>query len=246
MNAKHFWTAGEAISQQARGKWTVPKSKAVGQYIGDIKFRFQQVKIFMRSIHLLYPICLLPNDLERDKWIRSINAIQEIMHILEKRDNFSDAEIKDCQSKIDSFANVWISLNGDAGVGNYFHYLFSGHVSFFLYRYRNLYRYSQQGWESMNGRMKQVYFRRSQRAGKGSKGSHLRPIYRLYARRLGWILGVADIVFQSEGKETRDSNESLHNSVDASDELYEYLSEIVMNRNVEVHDDENIYVDIPE
>jgi hypothetical protein len=53
---------------------------------------------------------------------------------------------------------------------NYTHLLNSSHVTYYLRRFRNLYHYSNQGWESQNSQMKYVYPHRTNRG--GSKGTH--------------------------------------------------------------------------
>ena len=58
---------------------------------------------------------------------------------------------------------------GKEGVTNYIHMLGAGHFSHYLRKWRNLYRYSQQGWESLNSLIKSYYFHRTQRGGNGSR-----------------------------------------------------------------------------
>ena len=41
----------------------------------------------------------------------------------------------------------------------------SGHLKYYLIKWRNLYRYSQQGWESMNSLIKSFYLKRNERRG---------------------------------------------------------------------------------
>jgi hypothetical protein len=56
----------------------------------------------------------------------------------------------------------------------------SGHMTFYLQEWRNLYRYSQQGWEALNSLLTNIYFKRTQLWGhKGdgkSRNSKLVPI----------------------------------------------------------------------
>jgi hypothetical protein len=90
----------------------------------------------------------------------------------------------------------WIALLREKGVTNYFHMLGSGHFRYYLMEWRNLYRYSQQGWESLNSQIKQVYFRRTQRGGHGGKASErnskVKPIARWVQRKLYWMSGKSD------------------------------------------------------
>jgi hypothetical protein len=63
----------------------------------------------------------------------------------------------------------------------------SGHVAEYLYKWKNLYRFSQQGWEAMNSLIKTFFFRRTSHGGGvrgNSKKSRLIPIARWVQRRL--------------------------------------------------------------
>ena len=42
------------------------------------------------------------------------------------------------------------------------------HFAYYLKEWKNLYRYSQQGWESLNSLIKSFYFHRTQRGGHGA------------------------------------------------------------------------------
>jgi hypothetical protein len=59
--------------------------------------------------------------------------------------------------------------------------------------WRNLYRYSQQGWEGMNSVVKCLLHKRSQRGGhggkKGQKNSKSEPIARWALRRMFFFSG---------------------------------------------------------
>jgi hypothetical protein len=63
------------------------------------------------------------------------------------------------------FNEKWIALVGCEGITNYIHMLGSGHVRYYLTVHRNLYKFSQQNWESLNEKMKITYFRSTQRGG---------------------------------------------------------------------------------
>jgi hypothetical protein len=78
---------------------------------------------------------------------------------------------------------------------NYTHMLSSGHIAEFMYKWRNLYRFSQQGWEKFNHFFSTFYFGRTNHGGKRHDHvikSKLLPIGRWLQRRLLWMTGVAD------------------------------------------------------
>jgi hypothetical protein len=65
----------------------------------------------------------------------------------------------------------------------------SGHFAEYLYKWRNLYPYSQQGWEAMNAMIKTFFYHRTNHGGSaGNKGtsqkSRLVPITRWLQRCL--------------------------------------------------------------
>jgi len=76
---------------------------------------------------------------------------------------------------------------------DYIHMLASGHVSAYLFYWKNLYRHSQQGWEAFNSLLKTFFFRRTQRGGSinGGKGTKTRlvPIAKWLQRRIVWLCG---------------------------------------------------------
>jgi hypothetical protein len=45
---------------------------------------------------------------------------------------------------------VELSGAGKEGITNYIHMLGRGHISYFKKQHRNLYKFSQQGWEGLN------------------------------------------------------------------------------------------------
>jgi hypothetical protein len=69
----------------------------------------------------------------------------------------------------------------------------SGHMTFYLRKWRNRYMYSQQGWKPSNSQLKNIYFKRTQREGhKGdgkSRNSKLALIAKGMQRRLYFLSG---------------------------------------------------------
>ena len=73
-------------------------------------------------------------------------SIPWINQDIASKDDFEDSEIDYFQTKADNLYLNWIKLHGIDGVTNYFHMIGSGHILYCLRKWRNLYRYSQQGW----------------------------------------------------------------------------------------------------
>lgn len=82
---------------------------------------------------------------------------------------------------------------------NYFHLLYVGHFAYFLSRYGNLYKYSQQGWENINGRFKTKFFHNSGKGGRKGGTSKLREVFYSFLRELLWRAGYMDALFEHLG-----------------------------------------------
>jgi hypothetical protein len=61
------------------------------------------------------------------------------------------------------------SSAGKEGITNYIHMLGSGHIKHYMTIHHNLYKYSQQGWESLNEKFKLMLFNHMQRGGNFGK-----------------------------------------------------------------------------
>jgi hypothetical protein len=64
-----------------------------------------------------------------------------------------------------------------------------GHVLEYLFRYKNLYRHSQQGWEAMNNLLKTYYYRQTGQGGGKYERSKLKSIGRWLQQRTLWLCG---------------------------------------------------------
>ena len=72
------------------------------------------------------------------------------------------------------------------------HIFSSGHISKLLYHWKNLYKYSQQGWEHMNTAVKTFFFKRTNHggfSGYGNTKSKLKAITRWLQRRMIFMCG---------------------------------------------------------
>ena len=89
---------------------------------------------------------------------------------LNKRTDFDDSEILELQKDMDHFGEMYMDVTSGERITNYIHYMISGHFRDMLFIHRNLWKFSQQGWESVNGLLKQYIFRRTQRGGSSGNG----------------------------------------------------------------------------
>jgi hypothetical protein len=141
----------------------------------------------------LIDVCL-PDIDDASKWKISIGHYRTSMELLRQKEDFTDEQIHLFQKACDDFFQTWVDINAVEGVTNYIHMLGSGHVSDYLFHWRNLYAHSQQGWEAFNALVKTYYFRRTNRGGAGNKGtgqrSKLKGLARWMQRRMVWFSGV--------------------------------------------------------
>jgi hypothetical protein len=140
------------VGSDTDGQWEFPKPDAkkasakTKALMGDVKLTNEKARLFLNKVDCLLPICLIGRDeITIAKWKKAIELCRLSMEWIRKRENFTDEEIVTFQDTADEFIELWIGLNGTQGMTNYLHDLAAGHFSYYLRKYRNLYRYSQQG-----------------------------------------------------------------------------------------------------
>ncbi len=132
-------------------------------------------------------------------------TIVMLLKFFARKKEFMDEEIKHFQHYIHNWFQVWIQLHGLSGCTNYTHMLSSGHLAQFMFKWRNMYQFSQQGRENFNHVFSTVYFRRTNRGGRRHEGaikSKLVGIGRWLQRRLLWMTGIADQVLNNLGDDS--------------------------------------------
>jgi hypothetical protein len=131
------------------------------------------------------------NDPNKTEWIQCHEKISAIMMTLVQTQDFTDSDIDHLQVDIDAWNARWVALCGREGLTNYTHLLSSSNVTYYLRRFINLYRYSNQGWEYQNSKMKSVYLHRTNRGGSegthGDRSSKMKDLGRWMLRVLWWM-----------------------------------------------------------
>jgi hypothetical protein len=145
---------------------------------------------------------------EPDRWKEAAANLKIGLDLLGKKTDFSDEDIVRFQWHVDLFYADWIELNQREGLTNYIHCLGSGHIAEYLFRWRNLYIHSNQGFEAWNKTFKRVFLYRTQRggsAGRNNQGekSRLIPMAKWMLRRLVWMTGVT---FEQMKQKLKDTN----------------------------------------
>jgi len=151
-----------------------------------------------------YELLINSSVYDRERLTKYRNCIQDYrsaMGILREKREFIDKKIKEFQFLIDSWFQNWNLLWSIEGCTNFTHLLSSGHMTEFMYKWRNLYRFSQQGWEKFNHIFSTFYFRRTNHGGKRydhSRKSKLVPVGRWLQRCLLWMIGYGDQIIRGE------------------------------------------------
>ncbi len=182
-------------------QWKLPLS-LTNDGVGKVSLSNAKTRLFMDNISELVDYTFSsPEDAElKQIWDKMLQDYNEAMKILRKRSEYTDEDIKTFQLKIDSFFTNYVELSGAGkeGVTNYIHMLGSAHLMYYMKVHRNLYKYSQQGWESLNAKVKLSFFNHTQRGGNYGAGveeserSYLRSIFMYFQREILWISGLAE------------------------------------------------------
>jgi hypothetical protein len=132
-----------------------------------------------------------------------VQDYRDAMVILRKPEEYTDKDIQEFQSKIDNFFTAYVEESGAGkeGITNYIHMLGSSHISYYMNEHRNLYKFSQQGWESLNEKVKLIFFNHSQHGGNygtnvaENERNYLKTIFMSFQRELLWTSGFTEEYF---------------------------------------------------
>jgi hypothetical protein len=108
-------------------------------------------------------------------------------------------QIDEFQCIADEFFQKWLDLTGYDGIMNYIHMLGVGHIRFFLTKWKNLNRFSNQGWEAYNAMIAAFWHHYTGKGGgKNEKQrSKVLPIARWILRFMLWCTVVAQAFFRN-------------------------------------------------
>jgi hypothetical protein len=133
------------------------------------------------------------------KLIVACSKYSDAIKLLTTHRALTDEEMDNFQNLVDDFFEIWVELFGNDGMTNYLHLLGSGHILYFLCKYKCLYIYSQQGWEALNSVCTAYILQNSSQGGYGSgqnkKKSYIFPLIRYLMRDLLWKTKMADYFF---------------------------------------------------
>ena len=123
------------------------------------------------------------------------------------------------QKKADEFFLEWINLIGYDGITNYIHLLGAGHIRYFLKKWRNLHRFSNQGLEAYNALVANYWHHRTQKGGgKGGDRSKILAIAQWLLRVMMWRTGEGDHYFKVlKNSDENDNDDSSDEDGDDND-----------------------------
>jgi len=182
------------------GQWRVPLDKNDQKKLGDVKLSGSAATKFVSGMKHLVSVCTAEyTSAYTTEWILASELMNTVMTKLESKDEFDQDMVDSFQLSADKFCDVYCGITGRDGMTNYFHILRSGHFSYFLAKYKNLYLLSQQGWENVNSRFKRSFHNNSQKGGGKNGSSKLAPVMYTMARDMLWRYGFLDGLFHHLG-----------------------------------------------
>jgi hypothetical protein len=154
------------ILHAENGNWKLPVN---GDTLSTVSLSNSSARTFAKNIGMLFDIIFRHHE---DAGVRRnifyecvVTQYQDIMAKLRKRSNMSTSDIISLQQQIDIWYEKWIGVTGREGMTNYIHMMGAGHVTYYLHKKKNLYRYSNPAWERFNKRVKRCYLTKTQRGG---------------------------------------------------------------------------------
>jgi len=181
-------------------QWRLPLSQDCKE-VTRVTLSNKMARKFMTGISALIDYVITGNIERvrqlRQTWRNITHYFMDAMSILRSRHDLSDEEIEVFQREADKFYLTWIATTMREGITNYIHMIGSGHIRYYLQLHKNLYKFSQQGWESLNAKIKTYFFRHTQRGGNDNSHdehsrTYLKQILYMFQRELLWISGVAE------------------------------------------------------
>jgi hypothetical protein len=103
----------------------------------------------------------------------------------------------------------------------------AGHIRYYLKKWRNLNRFSNQGWEAYNQMVASFWHHRTTKGGSKVDRSKIKPIARWLLRLMMWKTGEGDRFFRELEQRKRNANntneDEIDESSDDSDDDNDYL-----------------------
>jgi hypothetical protein len=171
------------------------------------------------------------NILLLSKWKSFTENLIPMWEWIERKEEYTESDIQKLHKLTATFMNQWIDLTDGKHMTNYIHVVGAGRLTYFAKHYGNLYRFSQQGWESLNKLIKHYYYYNTNHGGsngnggkdengkytKGTvSGQHCYPLMRFCQRFMMWKLGYGDKYFKQVMR--RDLHMEVNQCLDAEEQ----------------------------
>ena len=119
-------------------------------------FAINQLSGLREAVEVAIPAS---NQELRDCWLSFLYEYVHMNAFLHSTDDYSSADMDVLEQHIDKCYNLLVTRIGGAerGVTNYFHYIGAGHLMWMIRRYGNLWRFCQEGAESLNALVSKRY-----------------------------------------------------------------------------------------
>jgi hypothetical protein len=153
-------------------------------------------------------ISCMPCELDsvrQEEWMTFLYHYVNMNERLHSPLEFTSADIVEFETHIDATYCLLVkSIGGkDNGATNYFHYLGSGHVIWMVKRYGNLWKYCNEGVESLNSVASKRYnmfnnkggYKSTRRGDMKQKCNPFEVLAAWLARLSMWHLGTANVMF---------------------------------------------------
>jgi hypothetical protein len=171
--------------------WNVPMLPD-GKTLADINMDDTTCKLFDRGMDFLIEACIGSHTLGPQyslDWKECMQGYRQVRALMNARTEFKFDDVCAFVLMSDAFMERYIALTGRDGMTNYFHMLHTGHIAYYLLKFKNLYRLLQQGWENINSVMKRSFHRGTQRGGGRKKSAKIRPVFFRVLRASLWRMG---------------------------------------------------------
>lgn len=186
------------------GHWKFPFAIASNDTVGDLSISGKHTSKYYDNYNGLVDVSI-ENEEKRCIWKSVIDKYIEFTKIIDKKTDLTDDEIDLFDDLVDDWFEEIVDNFGMDMITNYIHMLGSGHVSYFLRKYRNLYRYNQQGWEGLNCKITDIFFHHTNKGGgKGGNQLYIEAVGRMLLRDLMWRSSLAERFFMNQNDDVDD------------------------------------------
>lgn len=189
--------------------WKVPM-KPDGKQLGEITMDDSTCKLFDSGMDYLIDVAIGSHSLGPQyaaDWKECMAGYRQVRAMMNSRKEFDYDDVCAFVSTADAFMERYVALTGRDGMTNYFHMLRDGHFAYYLKKYKNLYRLSQQGWENVNSVMKRSFHRGTQRGGGRKRQGKIKPVFYRVMRASKWRMGHLGGMLEHFGHRANDTFE---------------------------------------